>query len=80
MRNETTELFKDRVAIPRDQLNDLLAKELKYDGLKRALAGYNTAARKFVAKVDSGKARSVETYADLKACLAAADELETERL
>lgn len=33
------------------------------------LALYDAAARKFIAKVESGRARSHETYADLKAAL-----------
>ena len=38
------------------------------DQLKDALRHYNIAADKFIRKVEAGRARSVETYADLKAC------------
>lgn len=36
--------------------------------LHRALAAYDTAAARFIEKVDTGQARSTETYKDLKAC------------
>lgn len=38
--------------------------------VKAKLAAYNSAARKFIAKVDRGQARSTETYNELKAALA----------
>jgi hypothetical protein len=40
--------------------------------LRGVVAAYNDAADKFIAKVESGRARSQETYADLKACRALA--------
>lgn len=44
--------------------------EAGLDELRDALADYDVAADKFIAKVESGRARSRETYADLKACRA----------
>lgn len=35
----------------------------------RRIAAYDAAARKFIEKVESGRAHSKETYADLKDCL-----------
>lgn len=45
--------------------------------LLQVLSDYNAAADKFIAKVETGRARSVETYADLKACRAKAREVES---
>ncbi len=42
------------------------------EGLREALEYYNEAASKFIRKVESGKARSKETYAELTECLRAA--------
>jgi len=36
---------------------------------REVLAKYDAAARKFIDKVDTGRAKSVETYNELKACL-----------
>lgn len=38
--------------------------------LRQALVNYDRAARKFIDKVESGRAHSVETYDDLKQCIA----------
>jgi hypothetical protein len=50
-----------------------------YDQLKAAqevLKIYDAAADKFIDKVDTGRARSVETYNDLKAARGASARLE----
>jgi len=38
------------------------------DQLLHVLKQYNKAAKKFIDKVETGKAKSVETYNDLKKC------------
>lgn len=45
--------------------------------LMELLRDYDAAADKFIAKVQSGRARSVETYADLRACRAMSRDLLT---
>lgn len=47
----------------------LEASELKLRNLKLVLQDYNAAARKFIEKVRTGRARSTETYNDLRRCL-----------
>lgn len=43
--------------------------------LLRIIQAYNKAADKFIEKVDTGRARSKETYADLKAARKLASDL-----
>lgn len=43
-----------------------------------AIEMFKAAAKKFIAKVDSGQARSVETYRELKAALQRAEAEEDE--
>lgn len=54
----------------REQLNELPSKELIeiIEEQKEIINDYDKSARKFIDKVDVGKARSIETYGDLKAC------------
>jgi len=47
---------------------ELCPKHSQVDALVEALWKYQAAAGKFIAKVESGRARSVETYSDLKIC------------
>ncbi len=50
--------------------------ELEYIKLlSKVIDAYEAAAKKFIDKVDSGQARSRETYADLKACREMAQQL-----
>jgi len=42
----------------------------------RVLVAYNAAAKKFIDKCESGRARSVETYVDLKACMEMAAQIQ----
>jgi hypothetical protein len=49
--------------------------EKELEELKALLREYRLAAQKFIAKCETGRARSVETYADLRACEQAAIKL-----
>lgn len=44
-------------------------RNLSVDEMKQIINAFVAAAEKFVEKVESGRARSHETYNDLKACL-----------
>jgi hypothetical protein len=51
-------------------------KRVRVTIIDEALRLYNAAADKFIAKVDNGQARSVETYAELKRARELARKLE----
>jgi cell shape-determining protein MreC len=54
--------------------SELAATRAENKRLREALEEYNKAASKFIAKVKDGRARSVETYADLNYCILVAEE------
>lgn len=49
--------------------------ETRIETLRDALETYDVAAEKFISKVESGRARSMETYNDLKQALAKSKEV-----
>lgn len=53
-----------------DTITDLINEaDWQFKEMKQQLAQYELAAKKFIDKVDSGRAKSKETYADFKALL-----------
>ena len=59
-------ILKERIAQLIEEVEGLNYYNEKYN---RYLEQYDTVARKFIEKVDSGRAFSTETYRDLRDCL-----------
>lgn len=66
---------KDLIVITRTTaegfLKEIEERESEFAHLQSVVAAYHQAAEKFVKKVEDGRARSVETYQELKAALEA---------
>lgn len=75
-----TSLISNAVGCLSELLDQAFAEALaeSESDLQCVLDQFAAAAEKFVAKVESGRAKSRETYAELKAALAAKSELEAQ--
>lgn len=60
--------MKNRISAQQCTAGHPAGKHVICPHLEAVLEAYNAAADKFIAKVESGRARSVETYRDLTEC------------